>query len=45
MNKLCFILTNYEWFSGEPDYQYSRVYITGEIDSSYLLKEIEIDVN
>lgn len=37
-----FILTNYKWFSGEPDYPHSRIYISGKADSSYLFKEVEI---
>ena len=31
-----FILTDYQWLSGAPTFSYSRVYVGGGIDSSYL---------
>ncbi len=37
-----FILTEYEWLSGEPDFEYTRIYLAGEIDSSYLSQTLEI---
>ena len=37
-----FILTNYHWISGQPTFPYSKIYIDGQIDSSYLGKRVQV---
>ena len=37
-----FILSNYQWISGEPDVYLPRIYVNNVIDSSYLSKRLHI---
>lgn len=37
-----FILLECRWLSGAPTFSYSRVYVKGAIDSSYLNKRVRI---
>lgn len=37
-----FILTNYHWISGQPAFPYSRIYIDGQVASSYLEKRVRV---
>lgn len=37
-----FFLTNFRWISGQPDFLYSRIYVEGQIDSSYLNKRVRV---
>ena len=40
-----FILTNCRWISGQPAFPYSRIYIDGQINSSYLEKRVRVTGN
>ena len=37
-----YILKGYQWVSGEPAFAYSRIYIDGPVDSSYLRKRVRV---
>jgi len=37
-----FILSDYSWIYGEPQFSYYRIYVDGKIDSTYLNNVIEI---
>ena len=37
-----YILKDYHWVSGEPAFAYSRIYIDGPVDSSYLRKRVRV---
>ena len=37
-----FILDHYTWSNGEPDYECARVYLSGNIDSTYLNNDVII---
>ena len=37
-----YILRDYRWISGQPGFAYSRIYIEGPLDSSYLNKRVRV---
>lgn len=37
-----FILSDAQWISGKPDASNSRIYLIGQVDSSYLQKRIQV---